>query len=154
MNDQAIQNLKQRIDDRIRSADRKRNRLGKNLNFSKFARILFGVSSISFVSLSAFAEFPDNLKFAFTLLALASTTIATFSDELIATFGFNDRYAQNVRVLGDLQNLKAELDLELILLSENQTNNDLDYWKYHNALLEILGSSHAAWQSNLNKGKA
>lgn len=144
-----IKIISSRLQQRIDSASRKRNSLGKFLRWSKFLRILFGVSSISFVSLSAFGEFSEAWKFTFTLMALASTSIATFSDELISAFGWSNRYSQNVGTLGALQNLQAELELELALAGSSEPQ--IDYWKYHDNLNSILNSGHKRWNTEHKK---
>lgn len=148
-----VEAIRNRIDDRIKSAARKRGALGRNLNRAKFARIVFGVSSISFVSLSAFSELSDSLKFVFTLLALVSTSIATFSSDILNAFGFSDRYAQNVKILGDLQNLRAELDLEILLIEGGGEYREIDYWKYHGALIQILNVGNLNWNANIERNR-
>lgn len=142
-----------RLDERIASVKRKRYSLGKNLRVAKFLRILFGISSISLVSLSAFSEFSDNVRFFFTLSALATTTIATFSDEVLAAFGFSERYAQNIGTLGQLRNLKAEMELELASLDDALPDKPIDYWEYHRRLNNILNSSHSNWNTSLSRSR-
>ncbi len=131
----------------------KRADLKRKLNFGKFFRILFGVLSIALVSLSAFSEFSDNCKFVFTLLALFTTTAATFSNELLDAFGFAERYRQNVGTLGALRNLNYDLELEIAVSNGEAGETEFDYWKYQKSLNSILNSGHKEWSQDLSRSK-
>jgi len=82
-------------------------------------------------------------------LALGSTSIATFSDELISCFGWSDRFSHNVRALGALQNLQAELELELSLC--HSAEHEFEYWKYHDRLNSILNAGHKKWNKSRSR---
>ena len=147
-NENAQQHIISLLEERIESCEKKRYRNLALMNSLKAIRVFSSVLAVLFVALIAADGFSGETKFWLNMAAIVCTSLTALSSDLTNTFGFESRFNQNVRMSGELRTLKSQFELEISLLTDDET---IDYRSWHARVAEALKGHAAKFDAEFRK---